>query len=262
MTTSRRSPRRPVIAGNWKMNPTSQEDAVALAVAVADRVDGLDCQTVICPPVVWLLPVAEAVARRVGIGAQTMAAEDSGAFTGETSPLMLRGIADWVILGHSERRQYYGETDESVARKVASAVAHGLRPILAIGERLEQRAAGETEAVIDRQLSIGLAELDRIAGTGLTIAYEPVWAIGTGNAATGEDARAAATQIRSILRELDPADADLIPILYGGSVTAENAREFFVQPDIDGALVGGASLGAEGFARIVATAAELHGIAG
>jgi triosephosphate isomerase len=258
MTTSNRS-RRPVIAGNWKMNPASEAEAVTLAAAVAGKVQGMDVTTVLCPPTVWLIPVANAVGDRVGIGAQTMAAEEWGAFTGETSPLMLRGIADWVILGHSERRQFYGETDESVGRKVASAVAHGLRPILAIGEQLEQRAAGETEAVIDRQLSIGLAQLARIAGTGLTIAYEPVWAIGTGNAANGEDAQAAAAQIRGVLRELDPADAEQIPIIYGGSVTPDNAREFFTQPDIDGALVGGASLDAAAFVRIAACAAELHG---
>ena len=258
MTTSH-GPRRPVIAGNWKMSPASQEEAVALAIAVAGSVKDLDVTTVICPPAVWLLPVVSAVGERVGIGAQTMAAEESGAFTGETSPLMLRGIADWVILGHSERRQYYGETDESVRRKVASAVAHGLRPILAIGERLEERAAGATEAVIDLQLRIGLADLDRIAGGGLTIAYEPVWAIGTGNAATGDDAQAAAAQIRDYLRELDGEGADEVAILYGGSVTPDNAREFFALPDIDGALVGGASLDAAGFGRIVACAAELHG---
>jgi triosephosphate isomerase len=258
MTTSH-GPRRPVIAGNWKMNPASQEEAVSLAIVVAQDVQNLDVTTVLCPPAVWLLPVASAVGERVGIGAQTMAAEESGAFTGETSPLMLRGIADWVILGHSERRQYYGETDESVRRKVVSAVAHGLRPILAIGERLEERAAGATEAVIDLQLRIGLADLDRIAGSGLTIAYEPIWAIGTGNAATGADAQAAAAQIRDYLRELDGEGADEVAILYGGSVTPDNAREFFVLPDIDGALVGGASLDAEGFGRIVACAAELHG---
>jgi len=258
MMTSR-SPRRPVIAGNWKMNPASEDEAVALANAVANKVYGLDVTTVLCPPTVWLVPVARSLGARVEVGAQTMAAEESGAFTGETSPLMLRGIAEWVILGHSERRQYFGETDEAVGRKVASAVAHGLRPILAIGEQLEQRAAGETETVIDRQLSNGLADLARIARTGLTIAYEPVWAIGTGNAATGQDAQAAAAQIRALLRELDPADADRIPILYGGSVTPDNAREFFAQPDIDGALVGGASLDAEGFANIVACAAELNG---
>jgi len=257
MTTSK-GPRRPVIAGNWKMNPAAQEEAVALAIAVAQDVQNLDVTTVLCPPTVWLLPVASAVRGRVRVGAQTMAAEESGAFTGETSPLMLRGVADWVILGHSERRQYYGETDESVRRKVASAVAHGLQPILAIGERLEERAAGATEAVIDLQLRIGLADLDGIAGSGLAIAYEPVWAIGTGNAATGDDAQAAAAQIRDYLRELDAVGADEVAILYGGSVTPDNAREIFAQPDIDGALVGGASLDAAGFGRIVACAAELH----
>ena len=258
MTTSQ-GPRRPVIAGNWKMNPASQEEAVALAIAVTQDVQNLDVTTVLCPPTLWLLPVASAVGGRVGVGAQTMAAEETGAFTGEISPLMLRGIADWAILGHSERRQYYGETDESVRRKVASAVAHGLRPILAIGEHLEERAAGATEAVIDVQLRIGLADLDGIAGSGLAIAYEPVWAIGTGNAATGDDAQAAAAQIRDYLRGLDAMGADEVAILYGGSVTPDNAREFFAQPDIDGALVGGASLDAVGFGRIVACAAELHG---
>ena len=258
MTTSE-GPRRPVIAGNWKMNPAFQGEAVALAIAVAENVQDLDVTTVLCPPTVWLLPVATAVGGSVEIGAQTMAAEESGAFTGETSPLMLRGIADWEILGHSERRQYYGETDEAVRRKVASAVTHGLRPILAIGEHLEERAAGATEAVIDLQLRIGLADLDGIAGSGLAIAYEPVWAIGTGNAATGDDAQAAAAQIRDYLRELDAVGADEVAILYGGSVTPDNAREFFAQQDIDGALVGGASLDAAGFGRIVACAAELHG---
>jgi len=257
--TSSRSPRRPVIAGNWKMNPASEDDAVALAIAVAENVQGLDVTTVLCPPAVWLLPVASAVRGRAAIGAQTMAAEEAGAFTGEISPLMLRGLGDWVILGHSERRQLYGETDESVRRKVASAVAHGLRPILAIGERLEERAAGATEAVIDLQLRIGLADLDEIAGSGLAIAYEPVWAIGTGNAATGEDAQAAAAQIRDYLRQLDSIGAEEVAILYCGSVTADNAREFFAQPDVDGALVGVASLDAVGFAKIVACAAELHG---
>jgi triosephosphate isomerase (TIM) len=248
-----------VIAGNWKMNPATRREAVALATSVADGVRDLDVTTVLCPPIVWLIPVAKALGTRLAVGAQTMAAEEAGAFTGETSPLMLRGIADWVIVGHSERRQYNGETDETVRRKVASAVDHGLRPILAIGERLEERTAGATESVIDRQLRIGIADLDRVAGTALTIAYEPVWAIGTGNAARGDDAQAAAAQIRAILRGRDEVGADEVAILYGGSVTPDNAREFFAQPDIDGALVGGASLDAAAFTKIVACAAELHG---
>ncbi|TME31294.1 MAG: triose-phosphate isomerase [Chloroflexi bacterium] len=258
MTTSR-GPRRALIAGNWKMNPASREEAVGLANTVVRAVEDLEATTVLCPPTMWLVPVASAIDGRVGVGAQTMAAEEAGAFTGETSPLMLRGIADWVILGHSERRHYNGETDETVRRKVVSAVDHGLRPILAIGERLEERKAGATEAVIDRQLRIGLTDIRRIAGSGLVIAYEPVWAIGTGNAATGDDAQGAAAQIRGILRELDADGANEIPILYGGSVTPDNAREFFAQPEIDGALVGGASLDATAFGRIVARAAELRG---
>jgi triosephosphate isomerase len=252
------APRPPLIAGNWKMNPPTRDEAVALGSAVADATAGLRVTVVVCPPTIWIASVAAAGLAGIGIGAQTMAADERGAFTGETSPLMLRGLADWVILGHSERRQYDGETDERVGRKVASAVAHGLRPIAAIGERREERHAGLTEAVIDRQLRAAIAGLERIAGSGLVIAYEPVWAIGTGEAASGDDAQAAAAQIRAILHERDPHGADSVPILYGGSVTPANAGEFFAQPDVDGALVGGASLDAEGFAAIVRTAAEIR----
>ena len=195
----------------------------------------------------------------IGIGAQTMHAAESGAFTGEISPLMLEGLAQYVILGHSERRQYDNETDAAVAAKVASAVAHGLVPIAAIGERAEERRNGETAAVIDRQLRAAISQLDRLAGSGLVIAYEPVWAIGTGDAATGTDAQEVAAQIRAILHEADPDGAHEVPILYGGSCTPENAPEFFAMPDLDGALVGGASLDAERFAGIVRAAAELRG---
>jgi triosephosphate isomerase len=177
--------------------------------------------------------------------------EERGAFTGETSPLMLAGLASFVILGHSERRQYDGETDEAVGRKVASAVAHGLRPIVAVGERADEHRAGETGAVIDRQVRAALAGLGRIGGSGLVVAYEPVWAIGTGDAASPADAQAVASQIRAILRELDADAADEVPIQYGGSVTDANALEFFRQPDIDGALAGGASLKPETFAAIL-----------
>jgi triosephosphate isomerase (TIM) len=248
--------RPPVVAANWKMNPATEAEALSLARTVAGGVAGVDATTVLCPPTIWLTAVSRALDGELAVGAQTMAADERGAFTGETSPLMLRGIADWVIIGHSERRQYDGETDERVGRKVASAVAHALRPIAAIGERIGEREAGETAAVIDRQLRAALIGLERIAGSGLAIAYEPVWAIGTGNAASGHDAQAAAAQIRDILHELDPVGADEVPILYGGSVTAANAGEFFGQLDVDGALVGGASLDPEGFAAIVASAAE------
>jgi triosephosphate isomerase (TIM) len=246
--------RRPIVAGNWKMNPSSVEEAIALAEAVelvAADVPGVTA--VICPPMIWLTEVARAVPG-IHVGAQTMHQDERGAFTGETSPLMLVGVATFVILGHSERRQHAGETDESVGLKVASAVAHGLRPIAAVGERAEERRAGRTEEVVERQVRAALAGLDRVSGTGLVIAYEPVWAIGTGDAATGDDAQAVAALIRGILRELDAPAADEVPIQYGGSVTDANAAEFFTQPDIDGALVGGASLDAEVFAAILRTA--------
>jgi triosephosphate isomerase (TIM) len=246
--------RRPVVAGNWKMNPATVDEAIALARAVADVAASVPTvTTVICPPTIWLTAVSGSVTG-VELGAQTMHDEERGAFTGETSPLMLAGLARYVILGHSERRQYDGETDESVGRKVASAVAHGLLPIAAVGERAEERRAGQTEAVVERQLRAALAGLDRLGGSGLVIAYEPVWAIGTGDAATGEDAQAVAALIRGILGELDPPAADDIPIQYGGSVTDANAAEFFTQPDIDGALVGGASLKPDVFAAILRAA--------
>ena len=249
--------RVPVIAGNWKMNPATLEEATALGreVAVAAR-ETPSVTTVICPPTIWLTDLRRALdADGPAIGAQTMHWEERGAFTGETSPLMLQGIATFVILGHSERRQYDGETDENVGRKVASAVAHGLRPIAAVGERRDERRAGETASVIDRQVRAAVSGLDRLAGTGLVIAYEPVWAIGTGDAASAADAQEVCAQIRAILRELDPDAAEEVPIQYGGSVTPENAGELFGQPDIDGALVGGASLKVDQFAAILRAAA-------
>jgi triosephosphate isomerase len=246
--------RRPVVAGNWKMNPTSAAAAVELARAIERAAaDAPGVTTVICPPSIWLPEIAGAV-HGVEIGAQTMHFEEHGAFTGETSPLMLAGLATFVIIGHSERRQYDGETDERVGLKVASAVAHGLRPIAAVGERIDERRDGATWAVIDRQVRAALSGLDRLGGTGLVIAYEPVWAIGTGHAASPDDAQAVAAQIRAILREHEPAAADEVPIQYGGSVTDANAADFLDQPDIDGALVGGASLKPESFAAILRAA--------
>jgi triosephosphate isomerase len=259
------APRIPLVAGNWKMNPVTQAAAVELAVAVRDQTAGEPVRTVVCPPAIWLTAVATAVGGssqepgRLGIGAQTMHAEASGAYTGETSPVMLAGIAEYVIVGHSERRRYDNETDAGVAAKVASAVANGLIAIACIGELGDERRAGLTATVIERQLRAAVSRLSVIGGSGLVIAYEPVWAIGTGDAASGDDAQDAAVQIRAILAESDPAGADEVPILYGGSCTPENAAEFFGQPDIDGALVGGASLKAESFAAIVRIAAEGRG---
>jgi triosephosphate isomerase len=254
--------RSPLIAGNWKMNPPSSAEAVALAGGVRDRTAGLDARTVICPPSIWLAAVAEAIGGgsaepgTLAIGAQTMRAEEAGAYTGEISPSMVGELAQYVILGHSERRQYDNETDAGVAAKVAAAVAHRLLPIAAIGERGEERRAGLTANVIERQLRAAISRLERIADSGLVIAYEPIWAIGTGEAASGEDAQAAAAQIRAILAESDPEGAEQVPILYGGSCTPDNAAEFFAQPDVDGALVGGASLSVASFAAIVRLAVE------
>ncbi len=250
--------RTPVIAGNWKMNPATLAEATELAEAVRTAAETHTAvTTVVCPPAIWLASVSRLLhGGALRVGAQTMHDQERGAFTGETSPLMLSGLAEYVILGHSERRQYDNETDQAVGRKVASAIAHGLRPIAAVGERADERRAGDTASVVDRQVRAALADLDRLAGTGLVIAYEPVWAIGTGDAASGRDAQEVAGQIRGILREMDPAGADEVPIQYGGSVTAENAAEYFGQPDIDGALVGGASLKPEAFAGILRAAAE------
>ena len=254
--------RETVIAGNWKMNPVNLDEALALARAVqADARTVPAVTTVICPPTIWLAEVARGVETDgIAVGAQTMHFEERGAFTGETSPLMLAGLATFVILGHSERRQYDGETDERVGRKVASAVAHGLRPIAAIGERADERRSEATAAVIDRQLRAAIRELGgSLGGTGLVIAYEPVWAIGTGDAASAQDAQEVCAQIRQILRETDADAADDVPIQYGGSVTPDNAAELFAQPDIDGALVGGASLKPDQFAAILRAGAVAAG---
>jgi triosephosphate isomerase len=248
--------RGPLIAGNWKMHPGDLTEARALAEQVADAARAVSgVEVVACPPTIWLAELARGLDGRLALGAQTMHWEEGGAFTGETSPLMLEGVVRFVIIGHSERRQYDGETDEKVSRKVASAIEHGLVPIAAIGERAEERRAGETEAVIDRQCRAAISRLGSLLGSRLVIAYEPVWAIGTGDAATPDDAQAAAAQIRAILRERDAGAADETRILYGGSVTPENAADLFAEPDVDGALVGGASLDAAKFGAIVRAAA-------
>ena len=187
----------------------------------------------------------------IAVGAQTMRAETSGAYTGEISPLMLRGLATHVILGQSERRQYDNETDAAVAAKVRSAVDHGLVPIAAIGELAEERRAGQTEAVLDRQLGAAISQLDRLEGSGLVIAYEPVWAIGTGEVATPDDAQEVCAAIRGKVAEAFSEDAAAkIRILYGGSVKAANVAGIMEKADVDGCLVGGASLQADEFGGI------------
>ena len=246
-----------VIAANWKMN-TTPADAGELARTIASRTRVPGVTRVICPPFVSLAVVRDALAGEdVGVGAQNVHHELAGAFTGEVSVPMLAGLATWVILGHSERRAQFAETDELIGRKLDRAVAAGLRPILCVGEVLDEREAGREVEVVDGQLRGSLAgrDAEALAGAGLVIAYEPVWAIGTGRNARGADAAAMADAIRASLDGLGwGAGAADVPVLYGGSVTSANIGEFLAEPAIDGALVGGASLKPDEMAGIVARA--------
>ena len=254
---------RPVIvAGNWKMH-TTPGDAAALARSIARLIDEPSVTRVLCPPFVCLAPVAaELAGSGIDVGAQNVHHELRGAFTGETSAPMLVGLATWVICGHSERRRDACESDEVIGRKVGRALEHELRPILAVGEMLEQRESGSADGVVRRQLRGALAslgdmarELTDRARKQLVVAYEPVWAIGTGRNARGADAAAMADVIRATLADEGWADAGDVPVLYGGSCTAANIGEFLNEPAIDGALVGGASLKPDEMAGIVARAA-------
>jgi triosephosphate isomerase len=243
--------RKPLIAGNWKMN-TTLEEARSLVRAVLGELDGTDgVEIVLCPPFISLAAIKELLkGTSVGLGAQNMYFEDKGAYTGEISPIMLAGLCDFVILGHSERRQYFFETDEVVNRKVKKAFESGLKPIVCVGESLKDNETGKTERVITDQVKAGLAGVSPIDE--LVIAYEPIWAIGTGRAATGQQANATISLIRNIVTGLWNREiAGAMRILYGGSVSGNNIAEFIAEPDIDGALVGGASLKANEFVRIV-----------
>lgn len=248
--------RKYLIAGNWKLN-NGGLTGIELATAVAQATKGVSAEVVVAPPFTALAAVsAELEGTHVEVAAQNLYPKDSGAFTGEISAPMLKDAGcKWVILGHSERRQFFGETDASVNEKVVAAMAAGLKPIACIGETLPEREAGQTLDVCFRQLDAFAPALLKNPGFGV-IAYEPVWAIGTGDAATPDDAQGAAALIRQILAERDAAGADEVRILYGGSVNAQNAAAYFGQPDIDGALVGGASLDPSGFAAICRAAAS------
>ena len=251
--------RRPMIAGNWKMNTTIAEavDLVTAMKGALDATEGVD--KVLCPPFISLAAVAAlTTGSSIRLGAQTMHFEERGAFTGEVSPLMLKGLCQLVILGHSERRHVFGEGDEAINRKVKAALAHSLVPILCVGERLEEREAGRTEEVVVSQTRKGLDGIDAPGDT--VIAYEPVWAIGTGRAATPSESNDTIALLRRTVAGLFGEDAaGAMRILYGGSVTAANIAGFMEQPDIDGALVGGASLKAEEFVSIVQQAARGRG---
>ena len=244
-------PRTPYIAANWRMHKTVAEAAHFVDVLLP-RIAATQSDVVLCPAFTAL---AEVVERRRGtavkVAAQNMHEEESGAFTGEVSAPMLGELeVEAVVLGHSERRQYFNETDEALARKVPTALAHDLEPILCVGESEEARENGETEVVLERQLQADLAGLEDAQVPSVVIAYEPIWAIGTGKVATPEQAQEACAFIRDVLRARGAA-ADEVRILYGGSVKPANAAELLALPDVDGALVGGASLDPEEFAAIV-----------
>ncbi|MBN2462443.1 MAG: triose-phosphate isomerase [Dehalococcoidia bacterium] len=248
---------RPLISGNWKMN-TKLEEAENLVQAMLTQLDSIDnVEKVLCPPFISLAAIKEIIkGTSIKLGAQNMYFEDKGAYTGEISPLMLVGICDFVILGHSERRQYFAETDDLINKKVKKALESGLKPILCVGESLEDNEAGRTEQKITRQVNAGLSGINPTSQ--LVIAYEPIWAIGTGKAATGKQANATINFVRNTLANIwNQETAKAVRILYGGSVTGSNIAEFIAEPDIDGALVGGASLKADDFVSIVSQTANL-----
>ena len=249
--------RIPMIAGNWKMNTTVDEaiDLVNEMFPELDQIGNMD--KVICPPFVSLAAIKELIKEStIKLGAQNLYFEEKGAYTGEISALMLADLCEFVIVGHSERRQYFNETEEVVDKKVQAALKVGLTPILCIGESLEENEAGKTEEVLTRQLSSPSARLYYLGG--LILAYEPIWAIGTGRAASGEQANQTIGFIRQhISKQYGKGIAQEVRILYGGSVTANNIAEFINQPEIDGALVGGASLKASEFLSIVRQTSEI-----
>lgn len=240
------------------MNTTLAE-ALALVGAMRERLEATPgVEVVLCPPFISLSALAGVLkGSPIGLGAQNMYFQEKGAYTGEVSPLMLRGLCQYVILGHSERRHYFGEADELINKKLRAALAWGLKPILCVGEKLEEKETGQAEAVVERQLRgalEGAADPD-----GLVVAYEPVWAIGTGRAATPADAQETMAFLRRILGECcGGSTAQALRLLYGGSVTKENIAPFLKEPDIDGALVGGASLRAEEFLGIVEQASAIR----
>ena len=246
--------RKPFIAGNWKMHKTIAEAVELVRELRAELAGVTGCDVAVCPPFPALAAVREALSGSdIGVGAQNMHWEEQGAFTGAVSPLMLAGLCDYVIIGHSERRNLFGETDEMVNKKLHTALAHGFKPILCVGENLDQNQAGETEAFVGGQVRAAFAGVTAEQVRIITVAYEPIWAIGTGVPATGEGANdIIGGTVRGTLAALYGDDvAQAMRIQYGGSVKPANIVEFMSQPEIDGALVGGASLRAADFAEIV-----------
>lgn len=251
--------RTPFVAGNWKMNKTIAEtrELVSAMKPVLSGIDGVE--KVFCPPFMSLVEASALLSGSgIGLGAQNMHWEEKGAFTGEVAPGMVKELCSYVILGHSERRAYFGETDEIVNRKLLAAQKFGLTPIVCVGETLEQYESNQTRDVVMRQTSLGLKGVSAEFASRIVVAYEPVWAIGTGKASNGIEANNVVKEyIRPAIAELYGEEtAQAIRVLYGGSVTGANAAEFFSQPDIDGALVGGASLKVDDFAAITKAAAK------
>ncbi len=253
--------RRPFIAGNWKMHKTIAEATSLVEALKGELKDAEGCDVAVCPPFVALEAVHEILdGSTIGLGAQNMHWEDEGAFTGEVSPSMLEGLCDYVIIGHSERRTIFGETDEWINKKLHAALAHGLNPIVCVGENLEQNKAGKTEAFCGKQVRAAFEGVTAEQAKLVTMAYEPIWAIGTGVPAHGEDANEIIGHaVRGVLADLyGEAIAETIRVQYGGSVKPHNVTEFLSQPEIDGALVGGASLKADDFAEIVKKGTIAH----
>jgi triosephosphate isomerase len=251
--------RVPIVGGNWKLN-TTRAEALALLVALRDALDGLSgAEVVVLPPASWLGDAANILEESsLGVGVQNVYWEPRGAFTGEVSAAILVGTATHALVGHSERRHVFGESDADVNRKLRSVLEAGLAPIFAVGETREERDAGATLEVLRRQLEGGLAGFDALPAS-LVVAYEPVWAIGTGVTATPEAAQEACAAVRSMLGDRFGAPAaEAVRIQYGGSVTPDNIEGLAAQPDIDGALVGGASLRADQFAAICRAVAAAH----
>ncbi|MFU0831376.1 MAG: Triosephosphate isomerase [Oscillospiraceae bacterium] len=250
--------RKAVIAGNWKMNKTPEE-AKELVNAILPHAKDADCEVIVCVPFVDLFPVLDAVKGScVKVGAQNCHWAPSGAFTGEISAPMLASMGvEYVIIGHSERRTYFGETDQTVNQRIRAALDNGLNVILCVGESLEQREQGITSELVAMQTKIALGGVSREELKRIIIAYEPIWAIGTGKTATAEQANEVCATIRSVVSSLyDSAAADAMTIQYGGSMKAKNAAELLAQPDVDGGLIGGASLKPEEFAEIIKAASK------
>ncbi len=250
--------RTPFVAGNWKMNKTAAESRELVSKLLAPLMDIAGVDKVLCPPFTSLFAVSSMLdGSGIGLGAQNMHWEEKGAFTGEVAPGMVKELCNYVIIGHSERRTYFGETDATVNKKLHAALKVGLTPIVCVGETLDEYESGRTSEVVLRQINLGFADVDPAIAAGIVVAYEPVWAIGTGKASSGENAQSVHGQVirPALSRLFGEENAQAIRILYGGSVTAANASEFFGQSDIDGALVGGASLKVDDFVAIAKAAA-------